>query len=122
MPGNAVYERRKANHECTYCGVKLPEDYKFAKCEKCLKLRNETAKYARKMARKAGMCTICKIRKARPERSTCEICGRERASTAMRRRERLKAHGLCIVCGKVPPCDTSSLCEKCKIKWRGYNY
>ena len=29
MSANSTYKRRKANHECTYCGAKLPDDYKF---------------------------------------------------------------------------------------------
>ena len=122
MSANSTYKRRKANHECTYCGAKLPDDYKFFKCEKCLKSDNEMAKYARKMALKAGLCTICKTRKARPGRVTCELCGRKKSGEVMARRKRLKAQGLCTMCGKVPHTESSCLCEECKIKWRRYNY
>lgn len=122
MATNGTYKRRKANHECTYCGAKLPDSYKFLKCEKCLKADNEMAKYARKMALKAGLCTICKTRKARPGRTSCELCGRKKSDEITARRKRLKAQGLCTVCGKVPHTETSCLCEECKIKWRGYNY
>ena len=122
MAANEIYYKRKANHECTYCGTKLPDGYKFLKCEKCLKADNEMAKYARKMALKEGLCTICKTRKARPGRVTCELCGRKKSGEVMARRKRLKAQGLCTVCGKAPHTESSCLCEECKIKWRGYNY
>lgn len=52
MAANEIYYKRKANHECTYCGAKLPDDYKLARCENCLRTDNEMAKYARKMALK----------------------------------------------------------------------
>ena len=121
MSANSTYKRRKANHECTYCGAKLPDDYKFFKCEKCLKSDNEMAKYARKMAMKAGLCTICKTRKARPGMTTCELCGRKKSDQIMTRRKRLKEQGLCTMCGKVPHAENSCLCDECRIKWRMYS-
>lgn len=121
MSANSTYKRRKANHECTYCGAKLPDDYKFFKCEKCLKSDNEMAKYARKMALKAGLCTICKTRKARPGMTTCELCGRKKSDQIMTRRKRLKEQGLCTMCGKVPHAENSCLCDECRIKWRMYS-
>ena len=121
MSANDTYKRRKANHECTYCGANLPDDYKFFKCEKCLKSDGEMAKYARKMASKAGLCTICKTRKARPGRVTCELCGRKKSDEIMARRKQLKAQGLCTMCGKVPHAENSCLCGECKIKWKKYS-
>ena len=121
MSANSTYKRRKANHECTYCGAKLPDDYKFFKCEKCLKSDNEMAKYARKMALKAGLCTICKTRKARQGMTTCELCGRKKSDQIMTRRKRLKEQGLCTMCGKVPHAENSCLCDECRIKWRMYS-
>lgn len=121
MSANSTYKRRKANHECTYCGAKLPDNYKFFKCEKCLKSDNEMAKYARKMALKAGLCTICKTRKARPGMTTCELCGRKKSDQIMARRKRLKEQGLCTMCGKVPHAENSCLCDECRIKWRMYS-
>ena len=121
MSANSTYKRRKANHECTYCGAKLPDDYKFFKCEKCLKSDNEMAKYARKMAMKAGLCTICKTRKARPGMTTCELCGHKKSDQIMTRRKRLKEQGLCTMCGKVPHAENSCLCDECRIKWRMYS-
>lgn len=120
MVANEIYYKRKANHECTYCGAKLPDNYKLSKCENCLKTDSKITKYARKMALKAGLCTICKIRKARPGRVTCELCGRKKSDEVMARRKRLKAQG--TMCGKVPHTESSCLCEECKIKWKGYNY
>lgn len=73
MAANEICYKRKANHECTYCGAKLPDNYKLSKCENCLKAESEMTKYARKMAIKAGLCTICRARKARPGRVTCEL-------------------------------------------------
>ena len=122
MAANEIYYKRKANHECTYCGIKLPDNYSLTRCDKCLELNNATARYAKRIAEKTGMCTICKKRKARPDRKTCELCGRKKADEAIARRKRLKEQGLCIMCGKVPHSETSCLCEACKIKWRGYNY
>lgn len=122
MAANEIYYKRKANRECTYCGAKLPDNYKLSKCENCLKADSEMTKYARKMAIKAGLCTICRTRKARPGRVTCELCGRKKSDEVMARRKRLKAQGLCTMCGKVPHTESSCLCEECKIKWRGYNY
>lgn len=37
MAANEIYYKRKANHECTYCGAKLPDNYKLSKYENCLK-------------------------------------------------------------------------------------
>lgn len=47
MAANEIYYKRKANHECTYCGAKLPDNYKLSKCENCLKSDSEMTKYAR---------------------------------------------------------------------------
>lgn len=52
MAANETYKRRAANHECTYCGCKLPDNYTFRKCEKCRKDWSEIAQYARKTAEK----------------------------------------------------------------------
>lgn len=30
-----IQSRRRANHECLYCGVKLPPDYYYICCPKC---------------------------------------------------------------------------------------
>lgn len=48
MAANEIYYKRKANHECTYCGTKLPDNYKLSRCENCLKAESEMTKYARK--------------------------------------------------------------------------
>lgn len=122
MGANETYKRRIANHECTYCGCKLPESYTLRKCEECNKQFSEIFKYARGKAEKNGLCTICKARKARPGRKTCAICADKINKKAKARRDRLKAAGLCIICGKVPRSETSILCNACKIKWKGYSY
>ena len=31
-----LYYKRQENHECAFCGVKLPPDRYYVKCEKCL--------------------------------------------------------------------------------------
>lgn len=31
-----VYYKRQENHECVYCGVKLPPERYYTQCEKCL--------------------------------------------------------------------------------------
>lgn len=31
-----LYYKRQENHECVYCGVKLPPDRYYVSCEKCL--------------------------------------------------------------------------------------
>lgn len=30
-----LYYKRQENHECVFCGVKLPPDHYYALCEKC---------------------------------------------------------------------------------------
>lgn len=30
-----IQSRRRANHECLFCGVKLPSDYYYVGCPKC---------------------------------------------------------------------------------------
>lgn len=47
MAANEIYYKRKMNHECTYCGAKLPDNYKLSRCENCLKVESEMTKYAR---------------------------------------------------------------------------
>ena len=32
-----TYYKHVENHECTNCGVKLEDDYKYKMCEKCLR-------------------------------------------------------------------------------------
>lgn len=122
MAANETYKRRAANHECTYCGCKLPDNYTFRKCEKCRKDWSEIAKYARKTAKKNGICTVCKAREARLERKTCTICAAKLNKAAKVRRDKFKKMGLCIICGKNPRSETAILCDECKKKWRRYNY
>ena len=31
-----LYYKRQENHECVFCGVKLPPDHYYVLCEKCL--------------------------------------------------------------------------------------
>ena len=31
-----LYKKRSENHQCTYCGIDLDDDYKFKMCPKCL--------------------------------------------------------------------------------------
>lgn len=122
MGADKTYTRRIADHECTYCGCKLPDNYTFRKCEKCRKDWSEIAKYARRTAKKNGICTVCKAREARPGRTTCAICASKLNNATKARRDRLKAMGLCIICGKNPQSETAILCDSCKKKWRRYNY
>lgn len=42
MAANEIYYKRKANHECTYCGAKLPDNYKLSRCANCVDERNQT--------------------------------------------------------------------------------
>ena len=36
-----LHERRRANHECLFCGVKLPSDYYYVSCQKCREKQKE---------------------------------------------------------------------------------
>lgn len=74
MAANEIYYKRKANHECTYCGAKLPDNYKLSRCENCLKTESEMTKYARKMALKAGLCTMCGKVPHTESSCLCEEC------------------------------------------------
>lgn len=109
---NITYNRRKANHECTICGEKLPDGHNGILCERCRQLKRESDRYADKLAIKHGMCVSCHIRQAAPGRTRCTHCSEARSQESKRRYARLKASGLCVYCGKRPRGRTI-LCDEC---------
>lgn len=48
------YRNRQQNHECTRCGVKLPNDYFYVKCDNC---RNREQEKCREKKKTAGAAT-----------------------------------------------------------------
>ena len=48
-----LYYKRQENHECVFCGVKLPPDHYYALCEKCREKNKARCKEYRRR-KKAG--------------------------------------------------------------------
>ncbi len=59
----AIYAERKANGECTRCGVTLPEDHETQTCTACSTSKGEAANRSkrrlRRTRRKRGQCARC---------------------------------------------------------------
>lgn len=92
------YEKHKAEHRCTKCGVQLPPERKATICEKCAKKRRD---YEMGVGRE----------------NREEIIAKRRASSVeaqKRCKEKRMAMGLCIRCGiQLPEGWKKQLCEKC---------
>ena len=49
-----LYYKRQENHECVFCGVKLPPDHYYALCEKC---REKNKARCKEYRRREKACT-----------------------------------------------------------------
>lgn len=50
-----LYKNRVANHECTYCGKPLDDDYKFRMCVKCRIKQNNYLRLSRERRGQGGV-------------------------------------------------------------------
>jgi hypothetical protein len=68
-------QRHIANHECTVCGKKLPQEYKYKTCKGCMaynKLRQRTSETFSRG--KYGLCWTCNKQPAIQGKGLCKDC------------------------------------------------
>ena len=113
-----------SERRCAVCGVDISHRHNCSKyCEDCAESRHkECARKCRKRLMderfQKGLCTVCGIRKPRPNKKLCQECtNKRRIYPEKYKRERVD-QGLCLRCGK--PREKNRLnfncCFSCALK------
>lgn len=113
----ALYEARKAQGLCYYCGK--PADEGKGSCQPCRARRKGTSKrqvQRKRAAAKLGICVSCLKSEAMPGRRLCGACREYHDEATAKWRARAIEVGKCHSCGARDPEPGYVRCAKCRAQ------